>query len=204
MLWTNSSGRRSKVDPYVYPGTRILRNKAGLQDAELLAAHESRMVFKRMLQLYAESLPGTLDGNYLAAIHHALFQDVYFWAGHFRTGEMSIGGRMFCRARIMLPSLTTLLIQLIEEHCLAGLKAELFAERAAFYLGELNTIHPFRDGNGRTQREFLRALGLRAGHKVRWAAISQFEMVNASKLSFATGRPNASIYVMREAIGLGV
>ena len=185
------------MDPYVYPGTRILRNKAGLQDAELLAAHESRMVLKRMFQLYAESLPGTLDANHLAAIYHALFQDVYFWAGHFRIGEMSIGGRMFCQAEILLSSLTRLLTQLTEEQHLAGLKAERFAERAAFYLSELNTIHPFRDGNGRTQREFIRVLGLRAGHKVRWAPISQFEMVNASKLSFATGRPNALVYVMR-------
>lgn len=192
------------MDLYVYPGTRVLRNKADLQDAELLAAHESRMVLKRMLQLYAEPLPGTLDATHLAAIHHALFQDVYSWAGRFRTGDMSIGERMFCRAEILLPSLTCLLLQLTEEHCLAGMKAELFAERAAFYLGELNTIHPFRDGNGRTQREFIRVLGLWVGQKVRWAPISQFEMVHASKLSFATGRPNALVYVMRKAIGLGV
>ena len=190
------------MDPYVYAGTRVLRNKTHLHDAELLAAHEARMVLKRMLQLYAEPCPGTLDAHHLAAIHHALFQDVYSWSGHFRTGDMSIGGRMFCRAEILLPSLAVLLDQLAAEHCLMGLTAPRFAERAGFYLGELNTIHPFRDGNGRTQREFIRTLGLRAGHKVRWTPISKFEMVNASKLSFATGRPNALVYVMRKALGL--
>ncbi len=99
-------------------------------------------------------------------------------------------------------SLDLLLDQFTKEQQLAWLKADQFAERPAFYLGELNTIHPFRDGNGRTQREFIRTLGLRAGHKVRWAPISKFEMVNASKLSFATNRPNALVYVMRKAIGL--
>lgn len=190
------------MDPYVYAGTRVLRNKAHLRDAELLAAHETRMVLKRMLQLYAEPCPGALDAHHLAAIHHALFQDVYSWSGQFRTGDMSIGGRMFCRAEILLPCLVSLLNQLGAEHCLVGLKAERFAERGAFYLGELNILHSFRDGNGRTQREFIRVLGLRAGHKVRWAPISKLEMVNASKLSFATGRPNALVYVMRKALSL--
>jgi len=57
---------------------------------------------------------------------------------------------MFCRAEILVPSLTRLLDQLSQERFLARLGADQFAERAAFYLGELNTIHPFRDGNGRT------------------------------------------------------
>lgn len=82
------------------------------------------------------------------------------------------------------------------------LQADRFAGRAAFYLGELNTIHPLRDDNGRTPREFIRTLGLQAGHKVRWAPISKFEMISASKRSFATNRPNALVYVMRKAIGL--
>ena len=80
---------------------------------------------------------------------------------------MSIGGKMFCQAEKLETSLDLLLHQLTKEQQLAGLKADQFAERAAFYLGELNTIHSFRDGNGRTQREFIRTLGLRAGHKVR-------------------------------------
>ena len=155
-----------------------------------------------MLELYAEPCPGTLNVAHLSAIHHALFQDVYSWAGQFRTGNMSICGKTFCQAAKLETSLNLLLDQLTQEQQLAGLQADQFAERAAFYLGELNTIHPFRDGNGRTQREFIRALGLRAGHKVRWAQISKFEMVNASKLSFATNRPNALVYVMRKAIGL--
>ena len=129
------------MDPYVYAGTRVLRNKAHLHDAKLLATHEARMVLKRMVQLYAEPCPGTLDVHHLAAIHHALSQDMYPWSGQLRTGDMSIDGRMFCRAEILPSSLVALLNQLAAEHCLVGLKAERFAERGAFYLGELNTIH---------------------------------------------------------------
>ena len=115
---------------------------------------------------------------------------------------MSICGKTFCQVAMLETSLDLLLDQLAREQRLAGLQAGQLTERAAFYLGERNTIHPLRDGNGRTQRDFIRTLGLRAGHKVLWAPISKFEMVNASKLSFTTNRPNALVYVIRKAIGL--
>lgn len=115
---------------------------------------------------------------------------------------MSIGSYMFCRAESLMMSLASLLHQLASEAYLARLPPAQFAERAGFYLGELNAIHPFRDGNGRTQREFIRQIGLRANHKVRWAPITRFEMVTASKLSAETGKPNALIVVMRRTLGL--
>ncbi len=107
--------RRSEVDPYVYPGTHTLRNKADLRESEALAAHESRMVFKRVLRLYAEPRSGTLNVAHLPAIHHTLFQDVYSWVGRFRTGNMSIGGKMFCQAGKLETSLDLLLHQFTKE-----------------------------------------------------------------------------------------
>jgi hypothetical protein len=61
---------------------------------------------------------------------------------------------------------------------------------------------PFRDGNGRTQREFIRELGLSAGHKVRWAPITQFEMYTSSKLSMATKNPIGLVHILRKTLGL--
>ncbi len=91
------------------------------------------MIFKRMLRLYAEPRSGTLNVAHLPAIHHTLFQDVYSWAGRFRTGNISIGGKMFCQAEKLETSLDLLLHQLTKEQQLARLKADQFAERAAFY-----------------------------------------------------------------------
>ncbi len=190
------------MDRYVYVGTRVFKNKARLRVPEEASAHEARMVLKRLLGLYADPCAGTLDILHVLEIHHTLFQDVYPWAGKLRTGEISIGSLRFCRAEFLMNSLASLLDQLASEAYLANLPATSFAERAAFYLRELNAIHPFRDGNGRTQREFIRQVGLRAHHKVRWAPITRFEMVTASKLSAATGKPKALIVVMRKALGL--
>lgn len=117
-----------------------------------------------------------------------------------RPGELSLGSQRFCRAAHLESSLTSLLSNSAEEDHLCGLDQERFVERTAFYLNQLNATHPFRDGNGRTQREFVRELGIHAGHKLRWAAVTQFEMYNASKLSMATGNPAGLVSVLRKAL----
>jgi cell filamentation protein len=77
-------------------------------------------------------------------------------------------------------ALADVLGKLKAERLLAGLAQRNFCIRAAFYLGEINAIHPFREGNGRTQREFIRQLALSAGHPLSWAGLTQQEMVDAS------------------------
>ena len=66
------------------------------------------------------------------------------------------------------------------EALLAELSPASFALRAAFYLGEINAIHSFHEGNGRAQREFIRQLGVSAGHPLSWAGFGQEAMVEAS------------------------
>jgi cell filamentation protein len=69
--------------------------------------------------------------------------------------------------------------------------ADAFACRAAYYLGELNAIHPFREGNGRTQREFIRQLAAEAGHRINWSRIGREQMVAASIESHSLGKNDA-------------
>jgi cell filamentation protein len=70
---------------------------------------------------------------------------------------------------------------------LRGLPADAFATRCAYYFGEVNAVHPFREGNGRTQREFFRELALEAGHMLRWRRVERDEMISASSVSSARG-----------------
>ncbi len=79
------------------------------------------------------------------------------------------GKTFFCKSQYIHENLTTLLKGLKEERYLTGLNAEDFCRRAAYYLSELNMIHPFREGNGRAIREFMRQLGLKAGYRVDWS-----------------------------------
>lgn len=190
------------MDPYIHPRSRLLKNRANLHTPEALAAHEARMVFKRLIFLYSRPVAGAFDTAHLRAIHRALFQDVYPWAGRVRSCDLSLGFVNFCPAQRLESSLTALFDELARDNWLRERSAEQFSHGAAYYLSELNAIHPFRDGNGRTQREFIRELGLSAGHRVRWAPITQFEMYTASKLSMATKNPVGLVHILRKALGL--
>jgi cell filamentation protein len=79
-------------DPYCYRGTNVLRNRLDIRTNEQLAAFEEEIVKQRA----EEPLPtGTLSVSQYSAIHRHLFQDVYSWAGHFRTVRVAKGGSLF-------------------------------------------------------------------------------------------------------------
>ena len=67
------------------------------------------------------------------------------------------------------------------------LDAVSFSERAAHYLGEINALHPFREGNGRAQREFINHLAYRNGYFISWTNVGQKELLQASIESFRQG-----------------
>ena len=174
-------------DPYLYPGTNVLKNQRGLTDPEHLERFEARRTHQRIAELIDNALSGGFDLAHLKAIHRYIFQDVYEWAGQFRTVNISKGGHLFGLADFLESSLQQVLLKLAAENHLVGLDIDAFAGRAAYFLGELNAAHPFREGNGRTQREFLRELGLKAGHYIDWRAVTAQEMIEASQLSHRSG-----------------
>jgi cell filamentation protein len=174
-------------DPYLCPGTNVLKNLRGLTDPELIERFEARRTHQRISELIDKPLPGRFDVAHLKAIHRYIFQDVYEWAGQFRTVNISKGGHLFGLATFLESSLQQILTKLAAENHLVELDADIFAVRAAYFLGELNAAHPFREGNGRAQREFIRELGLKAGHYIDWRATTTEEMIEASQLSHLRG-----------------
>ena len=155
-------------DPYKYvdsdyiytdPQTGILRNLAGLKDADALLFFESGAVAKRIQELYEN--PVKIKGiESLFTIHKHLFQDIYAWAGERRKVEISKEGKQFFptthfeNAFGYIDALITD-FKKIPKHDKARI-----AEKLAEILDTVNYLHPFREGNGRTQREFLRLLAL--------------------------------------------
>jgi cell filamentation protein len=174
-------------DPYVYPGTSILRNLADIRDAGRLERFESDHCFARLLELYENPVPPGFDLNHLKRIHHHLFQEVYAWAGEFRTVNMAKGNSFFARPEYIIPELEKVLDLLASERFLRGTDSQRFCERAAHFFGEMNAIHPFREGNGRAQREFLRELAVEAGYELAWDLVAQKEIRAASIASFQEG-----------------
>ncbi len=167
---------------------RVLRNKLGITDAHELESHIARLSFIRVVELEDKPIPGSFDIRHLRLIHRHIFQDIFPWAGDFREVTTSRTNSFgFPPPQFILPSLETLFAALKSENYLKALDPDTFARRAGHYLGEINAIHPFREGNGRTQREFLRCLALQAAHPLTWAALTPEENNEASRISFATG-----------------
>ena len=136
-------------DPYVYPGTDVLINKAGIRDREKLEQFERLVTAQRMLQPRPPT-PITYDGY--KDIHRHVFQDVYDWAGQPRTVDISKGNSYFGRTQYVDAEMTKQFALIQAENRVQLQRREHFVERAAEHVGELNAIHPFREGNGRTVR----------------------------------------------------
>lgn len=143
-------------DPLCYPDTQILRNRANLRNQDDLDQFEQLMFLTRA----DEPLPaGALDHKYFQAIHRHFFQDVYDWAGSFRTIRTGKGGNWFCYPEFIEAEMQRIFSELAAENYLTATSSpQVFATRAAHYIGEINAVHPFREGNGRCQLAFLTVL----------------------------------------------
>lgn len=176
------------TDPYVYPGSNVLKNLAGIQDHARLQQFEAISTADRLSELSIKPVPGLFDLPHLKHIHRHIFQDVYAWAGEFRTIDIRKEAEFwFCRQQFIESSLKNLFNKLSSENNLKGATPLQFGSRAGHYLCEINAVHPFREGNGRAQREFIRELGLNAGLHVDWMRVTRDEMYAASITGFQKG-----------------
>jgi cell filamentation protein len=169
------------VDPYCYPGTTVLINKLDLRDQQQLDAFEKEITSQRA----AEPLPvGHLDASHYCAIHAHLFQDVYDWAGNTRTVRIAKDGNMFCYPEYIDAELIKLFDGLRADSCFRNASPEAYAQSAAHFVAELNAIHPFREGNGRTQLAFLTLLSHHAGHPLHLERMDPERILDAMIRSF--------------------
>jgi cell filamentation protein len=170
-------------DPYVYPGTSVLRNHFGIRDATELAELEAAISVGRIAQLERRFIPGGYDTAHLQAVHRKIFGDLYPWAGELRTVKIAKGESMFALPQHVASYLTGVLSDLANEDRLRGLERDDFVTRLAHYFAELNAAHPFREGNGRTQRAFLGQVAADAGHPIDWTGLDSASNVQASRES---------------------
>ncbi len=168
--------------PYCYPGTDVYRNKEDIRDRDELEAFERQHSADRLLTL-PHDLPITVDG--FREIDRYMLQDVYDWAGEYRTVTTGRGAP-FCKAEFIAAEMDKRFAAINAEHNLRGLTPAQFSARAAEHLCELNAIHPFLDGNGRTQRAFLEILAKQAGHQIDLARIDPKPWNEAAKVSYYT------------------
>lgn len=114
--------------------------------------------------------------------------------------DISKDGTRFCHYPFIEMQLDRLGRELEGENWLEQLPVETFCERAAYYLGEWNMVHPFREGNGRVQRTLLSQLAAQAGYLLNWQTTTAKEMIHASRMSAHAGDNSLFASLVRREI----
>jgi len=176
--WNNDA------DPYLYEGSTTLKNLFDIKDTSKLEHLEKNLTEINSIEVNKFILNKEINFNLWKAIHRILFKELYTWAGEIRTVQLGKEGAMFAHPENILKQGDKIFNQLAQENYLQGLKEKNLAKRLAYYFGELNALHPFREGNGRTQKLLFSELVRRLGYKLSWKDLSGNDHVIAIKESF--------------------
>lgn len=168
---------------YCYPGTHVLVNLLGIHDPEEFADAERTLTALNVQDILENPVKGVFDFRHLKAIHKAVFGDIFAWAGQMRTVNIAKGNQ-FCHANYIESYAKTIFDELEAEEYLVNTPPDEMPTRLAYYLGKINVLHPFREGNGRVQRVLIEYLAKVAGYDVDFSDISAAEMIQASAEAF--------------------
>ena len=187
------------IDPIqdnCYPGTTVLVNKPHIHDEATLQAAETLATYVNASKLEQCPLEGVFDFAHYKAIHKFLFSDLYDWAGQTRTVNFSKKGTDFCPAEKIESQAKLIFDRLQEQNYFKGLPHDAFVEEITDFYCSANYLHPFREGNGRTQRAFLTQLIRNAGHDLNWSE------VDGDLLMIATIQATQGVTdLLRQALG---
>ena len=168
---------------YCYNNSNVLINKLNIKNFKKLQIYEAKITAAKLLSLRQKGIIGNFDVQHLNAIHTYLFEDIYPFAGKFRNENIAKGVFRFAEWEYIESELNNLLTKLKNENYLEGISKENLANRLAFYLSELNVLHPYREGNGRTIREFIRELALKNKYVLNLSKVSPKDFLDASMKS---------------------
>ncbi len=187
---------KSPADRLCYPGTDTLKNKLGIKDEEDLFNAERELVSLRLAELNEKPIKGSFDLNHLRKIHAYLFQDVYAWAGQIRTYNITKEKTLFCLSEYIYPCAEDIFGALHNEKFYTEYDYETKLLKLARLFADINALHPFREGNGRTQRVFIESLARVAGVSLDLTRVSKKEMMIAS-LKGMLGKPEVLLEIFK-------
>lgn len=164
---------------YCYENSDVLINKLNIHDEEMFYKAERFYSGLRQSELISKPLKGKFDFEHLKAIHNYLFQDLFYWAGKVRTVAIA-KDNMFCLPQYIDAYAREIFNKLKNDNFYKGYNKNQFIDSITNLLADINALHPFREGNGRTQREFIRYVGILNGYGFDWSKVSENENIIAS------------------------
>ena len=182
-----------------YPGTRCLVNYFGIKDKPSLRRVDKMISSLRTAELLHAPIDMPFTFDYLKAIHSHLFGDIYPSAGMIRR-SLSSKHTEFCQPEYIESQAGILFSKLRDDHYLSRIDdVDDFVNELAYYMGEMEALHPFMDGNGRATRFFFNSLALAAGYEIGWGSADPDHFLEAN-VAALDGDYQALIDVLEEIV----
>jgi cell filamentation protein len=185
-----------------YSDTSVLLNLEGIRDPEELLERETELqiaAYEEIFTSFDETLIPDLPFFYY--LHHLMFSPLFVWAGRPRTVGIAKGGTPFCPPHNIDSMMSSLFAELEREHWLARLDLDSFIERAAYYICEINAVHPFREGNARAIRFYVDVLSaLTRGDLFDWTQTNAEEYLQACVSGFRGDYGGMTVVLRRCAV----
>ena len=163
-----------------YEGTACLINKLGIKDDKKLSEFEAAVTLAKAGTLEKEPIDGNFDTEHYKAIHRFLFEDIYDWAGKYRTIDMSKKGTAFAKADKICELMDACFERLKNNDFFRNQPFDEYVKSIVDFYQMTNMIHPFREGNGRTQRIFIAQLIRFGGYDISFSEIDSDELMIAT------------------------
>ena len=168
---------------YCYPDSNVLKNKLNIRDNKLLKTAEEEITLIKQMELLKNPIKGNFSKAHLMNIHKFIFEDIYSFAGKIRREQISKADTLFYPPNLIDRELDKVFAKIKEKNMLKETDKEKVFDNLAYVMAELNIIHPFREGNGRSIREFIRLMAKRMGYNLNWGNVDKEELLEASILS---------------------
>ncbi len=165
---------------YCYPDSDVLKNKLNIRNKDELKAAEEEFTAVKQLVLLQDPVKGYFTKTHLLRIHRFLFEDVYPFAGQIRREQISKGDTMFYPPDTIDRELNRVFATIHENKLLKEKKASEQIQNLSWTMAELNIIHPFREGNGRSIRELIRCMALVYGIHLNWGNTDRDTLIDAA------------------------
>ncbi len=164
---------------YTYKGTDILKNKLGIKNEKLLKEYETRIVAFKIATISTAKLPKDYTPERLKFIHKYLFGDIFYFAGEYRQENITKGNFRFSEYEYIEENIQKIFDD-IKIDDMKKMSFAQFVEKISYIMTELNVLHPFREGNGRTIRELVREICFDCGYVIDWYEINHDDILRAS------------------------
>lgn len=164
---------------YTYKGTNVLKNKLNIKSEEKLKEYRTKVVALKLASIDKANIKRTFDKNHLINIHKYLFEDVYDFAGKYRKENITKENFRFSEYYYIEDNIDYVFNKIkIDE--LKKLSFDELIKKLSEIMTDLNVLHPFREGNGRATREFVRELLNELGYDIKWFKIDYNDILKAS------------------------